>query len=401
MRTQVLSTATARLFRCSRSGIGTAPFRAPAKLALLAAMAGLLLGGQLAFAQARRLRSDSDMPGGVMDMPGRAPGGGRSSVRSRSGMGMFGRSMSDELPPVVMLDLALSTGPVGRDMPGLEELVARMLEIDPNVVSARAKLAQAQAELERIRMDVSRHVINARAQWEVAKRTVEHLEPQVRKNPKDEKLVRQYVAARARLAQIENELPLLGVQVGPSTHPRGFAASMGGTGRVPTMGLPWWTSGSTGAANAQPRSPAVETIRKALDSPTEMQFIDTPLQDAMDFLMDYHEFQILIDTAALDEAGTSSDSPLTLNLSGLPLADALQAIEDTYPDFRFVVRPYGMLVTTPERVEQRGFHTSRVDSFRGRSTRATPKIPVRGSGSRSDKKPDKPPPSSDPFGGPG
>ncbi len=397
MRTQVLSPATAGLSRFSRSGNGTVAFRAPAKLALLAAMAGLLLGGQLAFAQAKRPRKTDPFDAPQPVMGDLFPSfGGRDFDQPRRAMVLRAGRRLDELPSAVMLELALSTGPVGRDMPGLEELVARMLEIDPNVVSARAKLTQAQAQLERIRMDVSRHVINTRAQWEVAKRTVEHLEPQVRKNPKDEKLVRGYVAARARLAQIENELPLLGTQVGLPTRPRGFVgASVGGPGRVP------WIGRSTGATpNAQPRSPAVEKIRKALDEPTRMEFIETPLRDVVDFLKDKHQIEIVLDIGALEEVGAGPDIPLTVNLTGVRLADALQFIEDRYSDIRFVVRPYGILVTSPERAEY-GYRTSRVDAFRGRSTQAAPKTPVRESGSRSDKKPAKPPPSSDPFGGPG
>lgn len=73
-----------------------------------------------------------------------------------------------------------------------------------------------------------------------------------------------------------------------------------------------------------PRPTAVEErIRDALLERTEIAFTDTPLSDAIDFLRDVHQIQIVIDTAALQDEGVDPSSPVNLELSGITLQSAL------------------------------------------------------------------------------
>lgn len=51
-------------------------------------------------------------------------------------------------------------------------------------------------------------------------------------------------------------------------------------------------------------------IYNALTNPVEMEFIDTPLKDAMDFIADAQGIDIIIDEQALTEEGVSIDEPL-------------------------------------------------------------------------------------------
>lgn len=64
-------------------------------------------------------------------------------------------------------------------------------------------------------------------------------------------------------------------------------------------------------------------LRKALESPTTLEFIETPLKDVVDYLKDLHGIEIQIDQRALDGVGVSSDSPVTRNLKGISLRSAL------------------------------------------------------------------------------
>jgi hypothetical protein len=92
---------------------------------------------------------------------------------------------------------------------------------------------------------------------------------------------------------------------------------------------------------------AERAIAKALKEPSQFEFIDTPLQDAVDTLEDVHEIQIKIDQRALDEVGIPSDSPITKSLRGLSLASALELMLRDL-DLAYVVRDEVLLITTPE-----------------------------------------------------
>lgn len=73
---------------------------------------------------------------------------------------------------------------------------------------------------------------------------------------------------------------------------------------------------------------AEQNIQKALVDPkgVEIEFIDTPLKDAMEFIADAHDITILIDEQALTEEGVAIDEPLNRTLSGVKLESALKII---------------------------------------------------------------------------
>lgn len=71
-------------------------------------------------------------------------------------------------------------------------------------------------------------------------------------------------------------------------------------------------------------SPAELKIRAAISRPTAIDFIDTPLSDAMQFLGDSHNISIIIDTKALSEAGIGTNEPINLKLKGVALQSALK-----------------------------------------------------------------------------
>ena len=71
------------------------------------------------------------------------------------------------------------------------------------------------------------------------------------------------------------------------------------------------------------------TIRDALvdpERPTKMEFTETPLQDAIDYLRDLHGIEIQLDTKALEDAGIGSETPVTRNLHGVSLKSGLRLL---------------------------------------------------------------------------
>jgi hypothetical protein len=85
-------------------------------------------------------------------------------------------------------------------------------------------------------------------------------------------------------------------------------------------------------------SAAEEDIFKALHSPTQLEFTETPLEDVIDYLKDYHKIHIQLDT------GVVADMPVTSNLKGVKLQSALREMGLTYQ-----VSDGLLLVNTPER----------------------------------------------------
>jgi hypothetical protein len=101
------------------------------------------------------------------------------------------------------------------------------------------------------------------------------------------------------------------------------------------------------------RTPAAEKIEKALKEPTELEFIETPLRDVMDYLKKKHKIEIQIDRKALDDVGLDpSTTPITKNLKGISLRSALRLIFRDL-DLTYVIQDEVLLITTPEEAETR------------------------------------------------
>ena len=64
-----------------------------------------------------------------------------------------------------------------------------------------------------------------------------------------------------------------------------------------------------GTKDMKVRAAAAKRIDAALHSPTQLEFVDCPLSDVIDYLKDYHQIEIRFDKKALDEAGISLDAP--------------------------------------------------------------------------------------------
>jgi hypothetical protein len=107
-----------------------------------------------------------------------------------------------------------------------------------------------------------------------------------------------------------------------------------------------------------------------------MEFVETPLKDIVDYLKDLHHIEIQIDGSAIPEQkqGRRRPSrpqpptpgsaipeqeqgmPITMNLKGMSLAAAFQRLEDEkFGELKFVVRDYGILLTTPTRAREAGY----------------------------------------------
>ena len=106
-------------------------------------------------------------------------------------------------------------------------------------------------------------------------------------------------------------------------------------------------------------SPAERKIREALNQPTQIEFVETPLKDVIDYLKDLHHIEIQLDTSALKEAGVDEAAPVTKNLKGLTLRSALKLMLDEL-QLKWVIHNEVLLVTTPAKAESDEYMVTKV-----------------------------------------
>lgn len=86
-------------------------------------------------------------------------------------------------------------------------------------------------------------------------------------------------------------------------------------------------------------------IREALDDETEMAFPNTPLRDALQFLSDRHEINIIVDEKALEVEGLTVDDNIDIVLGGITLRSALNIMLSRY-DLAYILEDEVMKITT-------------------------------------------------------
>ena len=96
--------------------------------------------------------------------------------------------------------------------------------------------------------------------------------------------------------------------------------------------------------------PAERKIRAALDQPTQIEFVDTPLKDVVDYLKKWHHIEIQLDLPALKEAGVGESTRMTRNLKGISLGSALKLLLDEL-QLKYVIHNEVLLITTREKAE--------------------------------------------------
>ncbi len=101
------------------------------------------------------------------------------------------------------------------------------------------------------------------------------------------------------------------------------------------------------AVDMKRQTPLTEKISAALDLDTQMDFIDEPLSDVIEFLSDLHAINIIIDNRALEEVGLGTDTPVTRNLQGISLRAGLRLLLRDL-ELSFLIQDEVLMITTQE-----------------------------------------------------
>lgn len=103
----------------------------------------------------------------------------------------------------------------------------------------------------------------------------------------------------------------------------------------------------------QKRGGAEEEIVKQLAEPTRMDFEETPLDEVVDYLKEFHGIEIQLDTKALDEVGIGSDTPVTSRVRGISLRSGLRLmLKAIDPTLTYAIQNEVLMLTTREAAEE-------------------------------------------------
>ena len=91
-------------------------------------------------------------------------------------------------------------------------------------------------------------------------------------------------------------------------------------------------------------------IIKSLDDTTELEFVETPLTDVIDFLKARHRIEIQPDTKALTDANVALDAPITKNLKGITLRSALRILLHNLDLNAYVIHDEVLKITPEKRM---------------------------------------------------
>ena len=114
-----------------------------------------------------------------------------------------------------------------------------------------------------------------------------------------------------------------------------------------------------GAMELSRTSPAEKKIQEALKQPTQIEFVETPLKDVVDYLKDLHKIEIQLDVPALKDASVDESTPVTKNLKGISLRSALKLLLDEL-QLKYVIKNEVLLITSPAKAESDEYMTTKV-----------------------------------------
>jgi hypothetical protein len=104
------------------------------------------------------------------------------------------------------------------------------------------------------------------------------------------------------------------------------------------------------AAKQPPLRVGEAAIEKALTEPTQLEFVEAPLSDVIEFLKDHYRIEIQVDKKALDDASIGIDTPITINLRGVSFRSGLKLL--LHPlNLTWTIQDEVLLITTPEQAE--------------------------------------------------
>lgn len=253
------------------------------------------------------------------------------------------------LATVILMVGTVGLARAADELPSQEQALALALENHPEIVAAKAKVSLVEAELYGKRMEVSRQVLGLYGnlktldgQVDAAKVAVQEIKANFAGHSSANSIAEIHAAegklvqATAQREQAERELRLLIGNAAASKETKLAKAAAVATRQVPL-------------------GPIVGTWKGQAEQPIKISFNEIPLTDVVKYLADKTGIKFSVQQPAFDDAGLGADMPISWNTNNVSLAAALQGFEDAYPQLQFVLRDYGVLLTTKDYAQEHGY----------------------------------------------
>lgn len=221
----------------------------------------------------------------------------------------------------------------------LEDLLAAALKNNPDIRVAEAKLREAEAELNRARLQTTQKIVTLHRGLEAQKSLVQSAEGEFQRAfPSPEPARQKVLQAKAKLNEIEAEIAYLTGQ-----QPAGLPASQASEPERALYAfslaqMQWHLEASKPVAV---QGTMASRIRNALDREALFDF-EAPI-----FMNVIQRFKETLGDIPISFNVTSIRSAASINLhfkARLPLGSAMLAFQDV-ASLQFVVRPYGIFLT--------------------------------------------------------
>ncbi len=223
----------------------------------------------------------------------------------------------------------------------LEEMLAEALKNNPDIRVAVAKAAEAEAELNRTRLQVTQKVVTLYYAIETQKTTITLTEKKVKRvemlvktatvsSEELEEARQTLTLAKAKLTELEAQLPAL---LGKTSYNLDFDGADDATLRF------WLRSSYKPRPDDAKKAtgPTTDKLRKALETPIKVNYKEMSFSDVL------NELQKAVPGLSFNDANPNSGALLTLRFAeALPVSSILQAVGDQ-TGVRFFVREYGIL----------------------------------------------------------
>lgn len=215
----------------------------------------------------------------------------------------------------------------------LPDMIARALDTNPDIRVARAKLAEVQAELRRLELQVTRDVVSMNSA-RLAK--LESIATVERELVRKEAMVKQGTVPLSAVSGVRMQL----------------IEARGGLQEVEAELHYICGVGIEGRSEAQPKAKRKRSVRPPRSArmddlmrrPATIDVKDVPFRDLMKTVSDIATFTILIDQEILE---IYDDETYSLSLKGTTTVEGiLTAVHDIFPECIFVLRDYGALATS-------------------------------------------------------
>jgi hypothetical protein len=257
----------------------------------------------------------------------------------------------------VGLILAVTSAGRAKADESLDQLISTALESHPDIVAAKAKVALAEAELNAARLQVARQMIALWSEKKSQEAAMNGLQAQINNTNdamKRTELSRNLDDARSKMEMTNTMLKFL---MAKPTAPVPVQNST-----FPVLNNMWAHMSPAPAAKEilyPPKSVLEKTAKECFSQIIDVRFDDTPLIAVIEYLANITKYPFFLDKKALSQFGIEVDMPISMNIHKSPVPAILQAFEDQNQEMEFVIRDYGILLTTPEQAKEQGYYPAR------------------------------------------